>query len=221
MIRRVVDRILTAGLSLMTLRAGHHEMIRLGSSYGGWWIPAHALSENSVAYCAGVGEDISFDTALIERFGCRVVALDPTPRAIAFAARAQPDSDRFHFEPVGLGGTDRTARFYSPSDPSHVSHSIVNLQGTSDFFEARLERVATVMDRLGDANIHLLKMDIEGAEHEVVKDLTSGTLRPLVLCIEVDQLRPMRQLRTTIRSLRKSGYRAAKVEGRNVTFVRS
>src|SRR5712692_3232196 len=59
------------------------ELLRLGTVYGGWIIPANSgLSADSVCYSAGAGEDISFDCALIERFYCQVRVIDPTPRAI-------------------------------------------------------------------------------------------------------------------------------------------
>jgi hypothetical protein len=35
-----------------------------------------------MCYSAGVGEDISFDCALVERFHCQVRVIDSTPRAI-------------------------------------------------------------------------------------------------------------------------------------------
>ena len=41
----------------------------------------HSLTADSLCYCAGAGEDISFECALVERYGCRVRIIDPTPRA--------------------------------------------------------------------------------------------------------------------------------------------
>ena len=59
------------------------KLLRLGTTYGGWIIPADAgLTADSICYCAGAGEDISFDCALVERFHCQVRVIDPTPRAI-------------------------------------------------------------------------------------------------------------------------------------------
>ena len=57
---------------------------RIGSDYGGCLVPRDFLTANSVCYCVGVGEDITFDLGLIDRFGCEVYAFDPTPRSIAF-----------------------------------------------------------------------------------------------------------------------------------------
>ena len=59
------------------------KLLRLGTTYGGWIIPADAgLTADSICYCVGAGEDISFDCAGVERFHCQVRVIDPTPRAI-------------------------------------------------------------------------------------------------------------------------------------------
>ena len=55
---------------------------KLGSDYGDWFIPIHLLNEQSICYCFGAGEDISFDIELIRHYGCHVYTFDPTPRSI-------------------------------------------------------------------------------------------------------------------------------------------
>ena len=55
--------------------------VAIGSDYGSWIVPTALLSADAICYCAGVGEDVTFDLGLVARFGCRVWAFDPTPRA--------------------------------------------------------------------------------------------------------------------------------------------
>ena len=44
-------------------------MQKLGTNYGGWYIPNDIkLDENSIIYSAGVGEDISFDLLLSNKY---------------------------------------------------------------------------------------------------------------------------------------------------------
>jgi hypothetical protein len=62
------------------------DLTRIGTAYGGWSIPAGAISRDSVCYLAGLGEDASFDLSLIESFGCTVHAFDPVPEAARYAA---------------------------------------------------------------------------------------------------------------------------------------
>lgn len=120
------------------------EMVRLGTDYGGWWVPTEGLDTSSVCYCAGVGEDISFDLALMDRFGCHVLAIDPTPRAAAHVERIGTPAG-FELLPVGLAGSERVARFYAPQNPEHVSHSMLNLQKTDVFFDAQVRTLQSIM----------------------------------------------------------------------------
>ena len=55
---------------------------RLGTRYGGWILPKDIeLNEDSVVYSAGVGEDISFDMLLSDKYKCNIVLIDATKRA--------------------------------------------------------------------------------------------------------------------------------------------
>jgi len=57
-------------------------MERLGTAYGGWSIPKNIdLNENSIIYSGGVGEDISFDMLLSDKYNCNIFLIDPTKRA--------------------------------------------------------------------------------------------------------------------------------------------
>jgi hypothetical protein len=62
--------------------------------------------------------------------GCEVFSIDPTPRAVSYAERIAASEPRFHLLAVGLWSENTKLRFYAPRDPSHVSHSVVNLQHT-------------------------------------------------------------------------------------------
>src|SRR3546814_6680237 len=105
----------------------------------------------------------------------------------AYFADHAKEVKNFHFMPVGLWSEDATFRFYAPRDPTHVSHSIVNLQETESYFEARCRSIASLMAELGHDRLDLLKVDVEGAEHEVIRSMLASGIRPTVLCMELDQ----------------------------------
>lgn len=87
------------------------DLVRLGSDYGGWIVPYTLLDRSSVCYCAGAGEDITFDLALAERFGCEIHVFDPTPRAVAHVERVAVDNPLIHFHPVGLWDCEATLKY--------------------------------------------------------------------------------------------------------------
>jgi len=144
----------------------------LGTHYGGFPVHADALGPGSVVYSVGVGEDASFDLALLGRAEVELHAFDPTPRSVEWvAAREWPPGFRFH--PVGVAAHDGAARFYAPPDPSWVSHSVVPREGAAAI-EVPVKRLVTLARELGHERLALLKLDVEGAEYEILPDLLAS-----------------------------------------------
>ena len=54
----------------------------LGSNYGGWSFLDNNCLNNKYIISAGLGEDASFDVELISKYNCKILVVDPTPRAI-------------------------------------------------------------------------------------------------------------------------------------------
>ena len=78
---------------------------------GGWWFTTQGLSQDSVVYSLGVGDDIAFDLAIIERFGADIHAFDPTPSTIEMLSNTDlPKQFRFH--PWAITAHDSTLRLY-------------------------------------------------------------------------------------------------------------
>jgi FkbM family methyltransferase len=201
-----------------------------------------------MCYSAGAGEDISFDCALVERFHCQVRIIDPTPRAIDHFNRLShavkcgamfpinnSESDyygitaeglkRLQFLPVGLADRDAELKFFFPKNPLHVSCSTVNLQKTDQYFTAKCHRLASIMKQQGDASIDLLKIDIEGAEYAVIRDMIASNILPRLLLIEFDEVHtPLdsdagSRIQLHIDALTRAGLMCIAVEGSNASFV--
>lgn len=208
--------------------ARRNDLARIGSQHGEWTVPASEIHSGSICYCVGCGEDISFDLSLIQRFGCHVYALDPTPRAIDYVQEVAGDNPLYHFFPIGLWDKDETLRFFAPKNPAHVSHSLLNLQKTDSYIEVPVKRLKQVMHERGHERIDLLKLDIEGAEYKVVESLLVDEIDVGVLCVEFDEyFNPLdaqyrHRIRTSIAALIGGGYRLVNCRGNgNYTFVRT
>jgi len=204
------------------------DLAEIGSRYGGWVVPTSLLGPNSICYCVGCGEDISFDLGLIEQIGCDVYALDPTPRAIEFVSKRAGDNPQYHFLPTGLWDKKDTLRFYAPRNPDHVSHSITNLQKTDEFISVEVDRLSNVMRQLGHENIDLLKIDIEGAEYKVLDSIMTDKIPVQIICVEYDETyNPLddnfrQRIRESVSALGKAGYVLVCAQGNgNYTFVHS
>ncbi|MEQ8234743.1 MAG: FkbM family methyltransferase [Gammaproteobacteria bacterium] len=224
-------------------------LTRLGTQYGGWRVADGAVGRGDVVLSAGAGEDISFDVELRNRTGCEIHIIDPTPRARehfdmvrshAAEGQAAPinnSTDVFydlaadtlaglHFHPLGLWNKDEMQRFYMPANAAHVSHSIGNLHQTRDYFEADCRRLSSILDTIGTTRLAALKMDIEGAEYAVIRDLVKSRLRPRMLMIEFHagrseiekKFKPKTMLHAAL--LRAVGYRLVARDGWDFVFER-
>jgi FkbM family methyltransferase len=203
------------------------DLEKIGSDYGGWVVPTGLLDAGSVCYCAGCGEDISFDLGLVRRFGCEIFAFDPTPRAVLHVGQQAKGVARYHFTALGLWDGDDVLRFFAPKDPAHVSHSALNLQQTDDYFEARVSRLSSLMRERGHERLDLLKLDIEGAEYRVVDSMLEDELEVGILCVEFDEYyNPLdsayaARIRDSVARILDTGYALVHSEGNgNYTFVR-
>lgn len=178
------------------------------------------MRSGAVAYCAGAGEDITFDLELHRR-GMHVVTIDPTPRAIAHVRSVDPGDDRFTFVPLGLWDCSDELLFHPPFDAAAVSHSALNLQRTpaSDGFTAKVDTVRSIMAAQGHHQIDLLKVDIEGAESTVLPHLLRAGPLPSVVCFEYDQPQSSIALLRLLRAFRRHGYRLVQRERWNFTLV--
>lgn len=210
-------RLAIVSVAMIRFREFGHDTERLGSREGGWYVPRVAFDQVGVAYCAGVGLDASFDVALAGR-GWEVHSFDPTPRAIDYISSIEiPNTMRFHA--LGLWSSRATAKFYSPARHEDVSHSIMNLQGTDDYFEAPVLDLAAIMRSLGHKSVRLLKLDIEGAEHAVIARLLHDRLRPSAICVEFDQPASVGTVLRTCRLLYRKGYRCVRQDHWNFSFI--
>ena len=223
---------------------------KMGSTYGEWVIPKGIVGKHSVCYLAGAGEDISFDVKLAGTYGCEVHIFDPTPRAKkhfdTLAIEVEKGNgmplphdasysyeiskelfSRISFHEIGIWKNDEIVRFYEPSDETHVSHSILNLQKTESYIDVQVERLETIMERLGHKKIDVLKIDIEGAEYEVINYLLDEKVPVDILCVEFDEVYnpldgkyPIR-INETVQRLRKEGYAILYTDDYcNLTFVK-
>lgn len=157
---------------------------KFGSEYGGYFIDPSLITRNSVVYSLGVGEDLSFDLALIERYGCSVQAFDPTPKVQSWI-ESQSLPPEFAFYPIGVADFDGVTDFYLPPRPDFVSHSLLQARQYSDrTIRVPVARLSTIMRRNGHTRLDILKMDIEGAEYSVLADLVNQGIRVMQIVAE-------------------------------------
>lgn len=156
-----------------------------GNTYGGFYICPELLNENSIIYSFGIGEDISFDNAVIKNHNCHVFGFDPTPKSINWIKENNPQN-KFHFYDYGISNKSGYIEFYLPKNPEYVSGSIIT-QKNVDILKSisvEMKSLTDIMNELGHKHIDVLKMDIEGSEYNVIEDILNTNISITQILIE-------------------------------------
>jgi FkbM family methyltransferase len=140
-----------------------------GNNYGGFYLYDKNLDNTSVIYSIGIGEDVSFDMELINKFKCKVFAYDPTPKSVKWVDKIV-NKDNFIFHPLGVANQKGEREFYLPKNQNHVSGSINNINSVEikNSIKLNFDSLNNLMKLKNHNKIDVLKMDIEGAEYEVI-----------------------------------------------------
>jgi FkbM family methyltransferase len=185
------------------------------------------LDARSIVYSCGVGRDISFDLEMIQRFGLRVRAFDPTPRSLEWLS-AQVVPSQFLLSAVGIADYDGVGEFVLRSDPDFDSYELgVSTEGAFDRVTLPVRRIASLMNSFGDGHLDLLKLDIEGAEYGVLADVLDSHIDVRQMLVEFHFRRAMKSelevVQETIDRLLQHGFRlfARTPVGYEFSFFRS
>jgi FkbM family methyltransferase len=198
-------------------------LLTLGEGPGAWALWPQGLGPESVLYSFGVGRDISFERAIIERYGITVHAFDPTPLSLNWAGTQQLPVE-FHLHEFGIAAYDGNAQFYPPTKAKFESFSLVRTSGLGEPIEAPVRRFKTLAQMLGHTRIDLLKLDIEGAEYEVLRDVLESQVQIGQILVEFHHRWKevgASQTQRVINKLTAAGFMLAAVSsaGTEYTFV--
>lgn len=216
-------------------------LVHLGTEYGGWiFEPSDDLQNSTIVSC-GLGEDASFDVEFASRFNAKVIVVDPTPRAISHFTEmmtrvgkaaeetysdagkltaksynlSKVSADTLVLEPSAIWIEKTKLRFFPPANPDHVSHSIVNYQNNYrtdlPYIEVDSITLEDIKMKYGLDSIPLIKLDIEGAEDQVIRYMMEKSIRPRQILVEFDEMffptKNSQRIAEEIDSLlRQSGY---------------
>jgi FkbM family methyltransferase len=175
----------------------------------GWTVCPVGISSDSVVYSFGIGDNINFDLFLIEKFGVDVHAFDPTPMTAEWLAR-QTLPAKFRYHAVALSNRDGVADFFAPVEGRKCHTLQERVPGQASTAQVPVRRLKTIMTELGHDRIDILKIDIEGAEYDVIDDLIRERIPVKQLLIEFHHRFPtigVKKTKDAIRMLKEAGYR--------------
>lgn len=209
------------------------DLVGMGSEYGRWCFVDHKELYNSIVISGGVGEDISFDIDFASEYKAKIFLYDPTPRAIKHFQKVSENfgntstidyipggnqpvetydlsnltSDNFVYVPYALWDEETTVKFFKPLKDEWVSHSISNInrgydKNSEEYIEVETIKLSNQIKQM-DKLPSLLKLDIEGAVLEVLKDLFENDIFINQLCLEVEEVQNQNKI---------NNFRVAEVE---------
>ncbi len=207
---------------------------KIGTDYGFAIAPHNHIGAHSIIYSVGAGLDLHFDIEIVRKYQCKVYIFDPTPGSIQhfeqlkahvekgeefYSAEKSPYQatpqilEKITFIPQALWKEDTSIRFYQPEEEHFISHSITRARSKENYIEVDARKLSTCMRELGHEHIDFFKLDIEGAEYEVVDNILEENLdiRTIYLEYHFEQERSTYQnllrIKHSLQKLESHGYR--------------
>jgi hypothetical protein len=207
---------------------------RLGSDYGGWWVPVSDSIKISdkLLISAGLGFDVTFDKLMLEDHYF-VIGLDPLAGPYKYATKELSEFKNKILLNKGISTFTGKQKFFSPINPEHDSWSISNSQNTNINLMQMYDVIAPQDLPLNfkEDSFVILKMDIEGGEEDLLTYICNTRFRVDYLAVELDclslisflsfkkRIRKIIFVRRVLASLSESGFRLIKTENFNFFWL--
>lgn len=209
---------------------------RLGTRYGGWWLDTRLVGSRPLLIDCGLGEDISFPVAFLQRFAdARVIGVDPNPRSLAYCRAHCPSGMEILAKALWTTAGE-TLAFHLPRSQEHLPKGADGVSGSLDSSHEyvaggeRIEAQSIDLDGLlahaGRTECDVLKLDVEGAEYALLEALIgSGRIDAArQVLVEFHHGATRHTLDDTLRivgRLAAAGHQLMHTEGRNYIFRRN
>jgi hypothetical protein len=202
---------------------------RLGTQYGGWWVPLdlNSTSSNKVLVSAGLGFDTTFDQEMLDR-GFFIIGLDPSQESCQYALQELKRDSRVRVINRGLSTFVGQQVFYEPTLSNHFSWSTIRLNDRENepgkYFEViNLDWLYSEYPEMINAEFRYLKMDIEGSELEILENPTEALLSFHFLGIEMDflSLLPFTSFRERIQRILRARKILKYLKGLNFQLIKT
>jgi FkbM family methyltransferase len=136
-----------------------------------------------------------------------------------------PNFDKFKYINIGLWNKKDELKFYKQPNENYVSQSLVENMFGDNYDIVCVDSIKNIMKQYGHGQIDLLKLDIEGAEIEVINQMLDDKIYPTYVLIEFDLLLKNKDPQNTTKKLiermiTNENYKILKNNSLNITFVK-
>lgn len=202
-----------------------HPGIQIVGGDAAWWIRTDLLTPGCLVLSGGAGNEVSFELELVCHHGCRVWLYDPSPTAVHHMGRkTKPHQDLFFF-PTALGEADGNLVLAPPRNQEEGSWRISPLRGKDPEAGAKKfpARAVGSLARENSLVPSLVKLDIEGSEYGVLREMMASGIRPPAIAVEFHHFLDGFSRWDTLRAvllLWRHGYRIEHKRMTDYLFVR-
>lgn len=205
---------------------------RLGTKYGGWWVDTTRIHQPALLIDCGLGEDISFPITFLKQFRGQVLGVEPNPRSLEYCKHHVPTGMRIlpmaFWKEAGQDIVFHLPRQQDqlPKGADGVSGSLVSTHEYvvgGEQLHIRTTNLTALLAEAGATRCDVLKIDIEGAEYEILDDLAATGQLTLVdqLLVEFHHdvtHHTQAETDATAAKILACGYELIYIEGRNYIF---
>jgi FkbM family methyltransferase len=202
----------------------------LGNSYSGYWFPTNLIDSKGTIWGVGLGRDSSFEKILSQR-GFHFFGFEPEVNCYLISKRQFEETSAI-LENYGLW--DKSGEFHYTGE----NISIVNIFDLQDKSREKLVirslwDVAEEKHLLSHASPRILKLNIEGAEREILVRLLREPLDFEVIIFQAEflfhigfkkimrKIKAYQELRTVLSGLNHWGWEIRNLSRHQITLIKS
>jgi len=127
------------------------------------------------------------------------------------------------FLELAIGVKNDIMKFYKPQNQNYVSHSLVEGMKSNEFINVNVRNLRTIMNKLSHDRIDLLKIDVEGMEHQIIDYILTEKIFPMYLSVDFDKAREKAanaEFEKTLHNLKIHGYKIISNIDYDISFRR-
>jgi FkbM family methyltransferase len=204
-------------------------MTFLGNSYSGYWLPREMVEKKGTIWGVGLGRDSSFELELVNK-GYRFLGFEPHSECFSTSVAQFKDTNA---EIFNFGIWDRNGWFSFTGE----NISIVDIFDIGMPSEERLQikslwEVAAELELETMPKPRILKVNIEGAEREILRKFTQEELPFTVIIFQAEflfhigfrkigkKIRAFLELFQILKILEEKSWTAIDISRHQITLVR-
>ncbi|HPJ43463.1 MAG TPA: FkbM family methyltransferase [Spirochaetota bacterium] len=200
----------------------HHDLVKFPPNY----IYFDRFNEDSIVLDVGCGNTAEFSLHFIDKYNLKAYGVDPTRKHAPYL-KILEDKTKGKFCHINAAITAKEGFVEFYESKHHESGSTISNHYTIQTYEMSSYRVESInldelIRRIGAKDIDILKLDIEGAEYDLLKNITDQKLMPFKqLFIEFHFHCTNHTFLETIllvRKICKYGYKVATLDYKNYLF---